>query len=231
VINPSKKSLSTEIKNLSKVGPEELNYCIVDSTNGKILALVINRYKTDKIYKTFVVKDDKIIYDTNGGIPIQDVDVENYAKIAPPPKKSKKKSRNGLVSVKEELNALINKQISTVKVKGATSLGKALQTYIEENSLEHGDFLFPASRGNNLAMDSSEYSKLIISTFKKVLGKNVGVNALRHSYLSYVHQHVVNELAIDIIAKCAGTSNEESRLYNKTDLRENADIDDGSDEE
>jgi integrase len=78
-------------------------------------------------------------------------------------------------------------------------LKSILGDYIIENSLKSGDFLFPHR-------DTNSFSKSIVNIFKEVADKNLGVNLLRHSYISWFYPKAIGTNEKKRIATMMGTS-------------------------
>jgi hypothetical protein len=57
-----------------------------------------------------------------------------------------------------------------------------LKQYIKQTDLKNGDFLFTNTKGN--PYEKGTWSGLITGVFQKLIGKRVGSNLARHSYIS-----------------------------------------------
>jgi hypothetical protein len=98
-------------------------------------------------------------------------------------------------------------------------LANVLKQYIIDNNLSTGDFLFhlpdktePYSQG--------AFSNLISNELFKLVGKKTDINAIRHSYVSYLMKKNMSQNELGEHAKAMGTSvNELQNVYNKIDLK------------
>lgn len=64
-------------------------------------------------------------------------------------------------------------------------LKQVLEEYIKKDKLKNGNFLFPVEGKNNNFLNASDFSALVMNPFRAVADKNLGLNLLRHAYISW----------------------------------------------
>ncbi len=111
-------------------------------------------------------------------------------------------------------------------------LANILQKYIVNSSLKTGNFLFHQGSDKNTMYAQGNFSNLISDQiFKVFFGRKIDVNAIRHSYASFIIKKNMSQNQLAVIAHQMGTSvSELLKTYNKIDIETNV-LEDGSDED
>jgi len=107
-----------------------------------------------------------------------------------------------------------------------SKLVSAIKTYISDGGIVDGDFLFGRE------YSSAVFSKMVKNVFKKLTGKAINVNLLRHSFVSFHSKKNLSEEQIGKLAYKLAHSTGMFRMYNKLNLTdaERAAIDDDGEE-
>lgn len=104
------------------------------------------------------------------------------------------------------------------KASVPTKLGKIIQNYVKKYQLKNCDFLF-SQEENCKVYTPGAFSAVVTDVFKNVTGKNLGVDLLRVSFISFIYSQRISTAEKNKIAIAMGHSRETAEnIYNKINL-------------
>lgn len=106
------------------------------------------------------------------------------------------------------------KNYGSITIEIPTSLSNILKKYITTNDIKPGDVIFPNSDGKYF----KNFAQSVIKVFKRVSGKRISVNLIRHSFISDFLKKNPTTNQKKRVALHMGHSQETQSLYNKIDL-------------
>ena len=114
-------------------------------------------------------------------------------------------------SYKNKVQEILGEQVLEID----PSLKEALKKYIDVKDKKEGDYLFSKQRKNEPA---SNFSKFVSDSFKKITGKLLSINDLRHIFATYFNKQGLTIAQLEEIAAKMGQSSFTTLLsYNRAD--------------
>ena len=104
------------------------------------------------------------------------------------------------------------------KASVPTKLGKIIQNYVKKYQLKNCEFLF-SQEENCKVYTPGAFSAVVTDVFKKVTGRNLGVDLLRISFISFIYSQRISVAEKNKIAIAMAHSRETAEnIYNKINL-------------